>query len=465
MAGISEYERRRQENIERNRQILAQLDIPVLKPIALPDVKRKPVKRQRKEISKPTEDVEVRKSSRLAGVKVKEEKPKQEIPIKEAKPRKPDLVGPQAFEPEEGEEAKLKLQQLSKEAYREVHLPLKATGAKIPVGKRPPMAILGPDSVIKACPARIYSMALHPSPTDRVICAIGDKEGYLSIWACQDVNDPAAGSLFSFRPHRDTIPTVRFNPLNPAEIITCSYDQTVQAVDLTSSAATWSILHRLAEKDDRIICCMDQHEHSLFLSDSAGFLHTFDRRSPEHQSYALHERKVGGLSLCPTQPHLIATCSLDNVVAIWDRRSLKSNEPLISLPYRRAVTAVNWHPTRSDRLVSTCYDDHVRIHRLNPALNGTLDDINIAHNNQTGRWITVFKAIWDPKSTAECDAIILGNMNHGLDVIDGHSATLYNYQSDYLTSQPAVNAAHQHRDLVVSGNARGKLILWTPEQR
>jgi len=36
-----------------------------------------------------------------------------------------------------------------------------------------------------------------------------------------------------------------------------------------------------------------------------------------------------------------------------------------------------------------------------------------------------------------------------------------NITSEYLTAQPAVNAFHPNLDVVASGNASGKIALWT----
>ena len=88
-------------------------------------------------------------------------------------------------------------------------------------------------------------------------------------------------------------------------------------------------------------------------------------------------------------------------------------------------------------------------------------ELTVRHNNQTGRWITTFKAYWDPKSTDDLGYVVLGDMNRGLDLIDGTSGVTHNFTSDYLTAQPAVNASHSILDLIVSGNASGKLALWT----
>jgi hypothetical protein len=51
-------------------------------------------------------------------------------------------------------------------------------------------------------------------------------------------------------------------------------------------------------------------------------------------------------------------------------------------------------------------------------------------------------------------------MNRGLDLIDMHTGIITNNTSELLTAQPAVNATHPTLDIIVSGTASGKAILW-----
>ena len=168
----------------------------------------------------------------------------------------------------------------------------------------------------------------------------------------------------------------------------------------------------------------------------------------------------------------LATASNDGTVGLWDLRKLQHRlsdesqaQALHTLTFRRSVTSVYFNPSDSNKIISTCYDDHVRVHyNLTKGSADTHLHSEMSHNNQTGRWITNFKAVWDPKSA---NYAVVGNMNRGIDVINAEmegeakSEIVRNVTSDYLTAQPAVNAFHPNLDVVASGNASGKIALWT----
>ena len=220
----------------------------------------------------------------------------------------------------------------------------------------------------------------------------------------------------------------------------------------------------------------DEGGNVLCVVDMSGMAASLDRREPSKEEsnsfFKLHDRKIGGVSVCHGDRNFFATCSLDNTVCVWDRRMIVRgnwdaadvvSQPVTTLEFHRAVTAVNFHPVLRDCLVTTCYDDYVRIHTGIFAKSGG-NTVNVPHNNQTGRWITTFKAIWDPKSTSDLlhSSVIVGNMNRGVDVICPSTGRRYNSTSEWLTAQPAVNSAHSHLDVIASGNASGKVAVWTP---
>jgi hypothetical protein len=94
----------------------------------------------------------------------------------------------------------------------------------------------------------------------------------------------------------------------------------------------------------------------------------------------------------------------------------------------------------------------------------------VRHDNQTGRWITHFEALWVSPSV-----FVVGNMTRQLDLFAiptpasaaGKQQRLMKPLSvglrddDYMTSIPAVNCVHATRPLVASGNASGKICLWS----
>lgn len=480
---LSAYELKRLENIRQNQKILESLEIPKLAPVeqvAKNTAKQatKPKKtapsRGRKSVPKPA-----RVSARILQ-KIEEEKAGgrrktsydllTELPEPQPKERKPrPLPGSRVpFAPEEG--ATDGFVSMMKTAQKTTMIDVDS--AKLP--EAPRMGIKSAQYVAKVLQDRIYSVAIHPSQ-DKIIAATGSKSGQMAFWDAtalyHDHDTTFEGSqaapYYLFHPHSGSLSTLKYCPGNASQLLSCGYEGSIQCMDIVKGCFE-TVYTAPKDLDEQYISTFDFFNGTggnvLGFSDMSGFVSIMDRRQSQSkvERFHLHTKKVGGMSVSPVNPDLIATCSLDNVVCIWDRRQLSAEDstPLAKFDYKRAVTAVNFHPTKADSLVSTCYDDHVRIHHN--ALSDKPIELAVRHNNQTGRWITTFKACWDPKSNNEHGHVIVGDMNRGVDLIDGASGVTHNFTSDFLTAQPAVNAAHSSLDLIVSGNASGKLALWTP---
>ena len=133
---------------------------------------------------------------------------------------------------------------------------------------------------------------------------------------------------------------------------------------------------------------------------------------------------------------------------------------------KRAVTSCYFHPSIENILLSTCYDDQIRIHDITRGEHRLVTSIE--HNNQTGKWISPFRAQWDPKSSGTANAwssFICADMAKALDTYYVQNKSMDRVitkqsMSPMLTSQPAVCAAHPKRNLVCAGNASGKIILY-----
>lgn len=83
------------------------------------------------------------------------------------------------------------------------------------------------------------------------------------------------------------------------------------------------------------------------------------------QRIQLHDKKVAHLHLNPGHPHLLATSSHDNIVAVWDVRKMSGGkkgkaDPLLRLAHGKGVNAAYWSPITGNHLLSTCNDDRLR---------------------------------------------------------------------------------------------------------
>lgn len=487
---LSEYERKRLENIKQNQEILKSLNI---KGIIPDELKKPPVSTVKKSVKsstrktvasvvekEPSEPLTRRVSSRLLRksgnlegldedfVKIETETFSSFVSNDPPKPKR--IVGKIPFDPEEGATSGfLDLTgNLSKEQRHHKH-------------ERPledfenGLEIQNELSVIKVMKERIYSLAVHPDPS-KILVAAGGKFGELSFLDATEASHPVGladkvlpeakefhPGVFSFRPHTGSISNLRYNPANPVQLISTSYDNIIRSLDITTG--TFDELYNFGEDTGDVITGfdLDSTGNLFYFSDTDGIFRWADRRIPDGiiNEIRLHEKKIGCVSVCNEGKYL-ATASNDGTVGIWDLRKL-SNEPeaLHTMTFRRSVTSVYFNPQDSNKLLSTCYDDHVRVHFNLTKSTEKHSHSEMSHNNQTGRWITNFKAVWDPKSP---NYAVVGNMNRGIDVVnakESEAEIIRNITSDYLTAQPAVNAFHPNLDIIASGNASGKIAIWT----
>ena len=86
--------------------------------------------------------------------------------------------------------------------------------------------------------------------------------------------------------------------------------------------------------------------------------------------------------------------SIDNTVRLWDIRRLKSGgESVCCFEHGKGVTSSYFSPSGA-AAVSTSFDDTVRVFDVR----GRREVRRVDHNNQTGRWLTPFRACFDPKA-------------------------------------------------------------------
>lgn len=97
-------------------------------------------------------------------------------------------------------------------------------------------------------------------------------------------------------------------------------------------------------------------------------------------------------------------------------------------------------------------------------------DRHIVHSHDFNRYLSPFKAEWDPKDPEESVFVIgryiseafSGVALHPVDILDASTgALLAQLVDDNLTTISPVNKPHPRRDVIVSGSSRS-LYLWAP---
>ncbi|KAG6334833.1 hypothetical protein ID866_4255, partial [Astraeus odoratus] len=321
---------------------------------------------------------------------------------------------------------------------------------------------------------RVYSAAYHPEPSKDLIF-FGDKHGQLGIWDARappdevadedgdvtSVDEKEGGKYWRLQQHwpataKSSISCVKFDPIDSHSVFTTSYDCTVRRLSFVSS-----ISQQVFSSDDILITSIDlpPSGHEMWISDASGALTHYDLREGEKSSrrYQLSDQKIGS-------PQIIAL--------LWDARKLqtlalgtdvkspvrtthstsspatrshstarslgpfeydhdtvqafkesKAGRGLMRAEFQhgKSASSAYWDP-RGRSVVSTSYDDSINLWELDagkydssPVFPSFNPFKRIKHNCQTGKWLTILRAVWNPNPDVY-PHFMVGNMQHSLDI-------------------------------------------------
>lgn len=288
-----------------------------------------------------------------------------------------------------------------------------------------------------------------------------------------NIAEPAITAL---KLHSRTITSFVF-PADGNHLYSSSYDSSVRRFDLQKGVAVEVFAPAALDEDLPIssIAIPSTDPNILYFSTLDGSFGRHDiRTNSDTEIWQLTDKKIGGFSLHPLQPHLIATASLDRTLKIWDLRSINGKaddrRPALMGEHesRLSVSHASW--SAGGHIATSSYDDTIKIHSFPDTgsfkAGHELDKDSMAptsiikHNNQTGRWVTILKPQWHQKPENGIQKFVIANMNRFVDVFSSEGEQLAQLGGDGITAVPAVAQFHPSRDWVAGGTANGKLCLW-----
>jgi WD repeat-containing protein 76 len=351
-------------------------------------------------------------------------------------------------------------------------------------------------SRIKITPERIYAMTFHPAEDKGLIFA-GDKLGNLGLFdASQHIkiknepaddadedgdndDDDAQPEVTSFKIHTRTISAFNFAPNDQTSLLSASYDSSIRKLDLQKGTAVevYAPADKSADEPLSGVEVSRTDPNMLHFTTLDGQFGIHDMRTPAGEvveKLQLSEKKIGGFSLHPTQPHIVATASLDRTMKLWDLRKISgkgaNRSPVLVGEHESRLSVSHAAFNAAGQVATTSYDDTIKIYDFSAASawkaghSLTAEEMKpttvIPHNNQTGRWVTILRAQWCQRPQDGIQRFAMGNMNRFVDIYTGKGQQLAQLGGEGITAVPAVAVFHQSRDWVAAGTASGKLCLW-----
>ncbi|XP_057726306.1 protein DAMAGED DNA-BINDING 2 [Arachis stenosperma] len=330
-------------------------------------------------------------------------------------------------------------------------------------------------AVIRYHSRRVTCLEFHPTKNN--ILLSGDKKGQLGVWDFQKVHERMVyGNI-----HSCILNNMKFDPRNDCMVYSASSDGTISYSDMETGISscplnlnpdgwqgpnTWKMLYGMDINFEKGL---------VLAADSFGFLHMVDTRSNHKTSDAIliHKkgRKVVGLHCNPVQPDLLLSCGNDHFARIWDIRRIEPKSSIYELKHGGVVNSAYFSPVSGCKILTTSQDNRLRIW---DSIFGNMDSPSreIVHSNDFNRYLTPFKAEWDPKDPSESLAVIgryisenyNGAALHPIDFIDTSTGQLVAEVMDpNITTITPVNKLHPRDDILASGSSRS-LFIWKPKE-
>ncbi|OMP81548.1 WD repeat-containing protein [Diplodia seriata] len=515
---LSEYEIKRQEQIEKNQALLRSLQLDAqqagLAPAASKARSSTPGKRDKKKpaVKKEKEDVAPRRtSSRLRGIVADSEVAKRKAEDEHAALQEAERLKRQRVSddlnlsdivvagqhwnqsgnfltgvgPAKPYERTFTTENVKKTTDKELRaLREKMSGLQLWEGFEP--------NQIKLTPERIYALGFHPT-ADKALIFAGDKMGNLGLFdGSQNVpdikaekaeddeeDDEAEPAVTTFKIHTRTISAFQFSATETHSLFSASYDSSVRKLDLNKGVAV-EVYAPADKSEDAPLSGVDVGTANMvYFSTLDGGFGMHDVRAPSDstggtQLFQLSDKKIGGFSMHPIHKHLFATASLDRTMKIWDLRKITgkgdARAPALLGEHASSLSVSHAAFSSAGHVATASYDDTVKVYDFTDCgdwkagaqlSDGKMEPATvIPHNNQTGRWVTILRAQWQTMPQDGVQRFCIGNMNRFVDVYTSKGEQLAQLGGDGITAVPAVARFHPSMDWIAAGTGSGKLCFW-----
>ncbi|XP_057442272.1 protein DAMAGED DNA-BINDING 2 [Lotus japonicus] len=331
-------------------------------------------------------------------------------------------------------------------------------------------------AVIRYHSRRITCLEFHPTKNNIILS--GDKKGQLGVWDFVRVHEKVVyGNI-----HSCLLNNMKFNPTNDCMVYSASSDGTISFTDLETGISsslmnlnpegwqgpsTWKMLYGMDINSEKGL---------VLVADNFGFLHLVDMRSNNKTGNAIliHKKntKVVGIHCNPIEPDILLTCGNDHYARVWDIRRMETGSSIYDLKHNRVVSSAYFSPVSGNKILTTSLDNRLRVW---DSIFGKMDSPSreIVHSHDFNRYLTPFKAEWDPKDPSESLAVvgryISENYNgaalHPIDFIDVSTGKLVAEVMDpNITTISPVNKLHPNDDILASGSS-SSLFIWKPKEK
>ncbi|KAF0270229.1 hypothetical protein FOG48_00973 [Hanseniaspora uvarum] len=329
-----------------------------------------------------------------------------------------------------------------------------------------------PPNEIKITDSRISSLFFHPlSEYNQKLIIGGDKEGMLGLWkikeTAQDEYETEIPDINKLKLFKSNIGNIGILPSSINEVFFSSYDGSFRIMDLNSMNCREAFYMNPSSGYEGISDIKFYDDNTVYFTTLTGefFQHDLREDFDKVKPLRMANKKIGSMDIDPKNKFQIATGSLDRTLKIWDIRKiiksededdLNAGECIKTYDSRLSISAVSYS-AEDHTLVCNGYDNTVRLFddkELRSSSENMTPTNTITHNCKTGKWTSILKARFKPNK----DVFAIANMSRAIDIYNSKGEQYAHLET---ATVPAVTAWHATENWIAGGNSSGKVFLFT----
>lgn len=313
---------------------------------------------------------------------------------------------------------------------------------------------LDASNIAKVTPDRCTALAWYPS-AENLIIASGTKYGNLGIWNVESESNP-----YVLRTHLEGTTNLQFNPLKPVHLVSSSYDGTLRCGDMVKH-----IFSEVYNVSDETYCTWFDFlsEATYLVAQKNGQVALVDDRTEKkrcEKRHTCHDYAIKTVNVHPVNKNVFVTAENKGIIRLWDLRKLQKQPVADITHHKRCAKSAFFSPITGNSILATSADDTISIFDSTNLTQDIKLKQLMKHNNQTGRWLSVFRATWLPNSD---ESFVIGSMQEPrrIQVFDKNMNVVRIIMSDNLTTITSTNAFHPCRPALAGANSSGKVVVFT----
>ncbi|KAF5743164.1 WD repeat-containing protein 76 isoform X1 [Tripterygium wilfordii] len=307
---------------------------------------------------------------------------------------------------------------------------------------------LKPENIVRVVPGDATLMRFLPCVDAKVI-VVGNRSGHVGFW---DVDKEKRDGVYCYQPHIGCISGISVQPSSLSKIYTSCDGGFIRMMDAEKE------VFNLVYSSDQPINYLSHHPTNvnyLYFGEGHGGLSTWDNRGGRSAIWNLHTRCITSIDFNSKNPYIMATSSIDGDACIWDLRSMDACKPktVKIISHRNGVYSACFSPSGS----------HLAIASAGNALSilggVEFDDYSLmCHDHKAGDMFS-FRAIWGWDDSH----VLIGNREGGIDVMSSAlGQKIATLESPCLSTILHQLDAHPYQAGVLAGSAGiNQALMWT----